>query len=197
MKREYPAPERLEADYGRNKQIPESYREVILKTLSFFPELRDTHILFRLVHDQEDAHGPEPSVMRLLIPTVKRNYTVNILDSATPPHEQALLRNLPHEAQMAAIAHELSIIVQFEKAGSLKAIRLLSRDKDKERELRRNADISVIERGLGFELYLHATYLRRIPGFLEIRKDIEVNSLNPNEILEALPPEQLHEVHRF
>jgi hypothetical protein len=55
----------------------------------------------------------------------------------------------------------------------------------------------VIERGLGFELYLHATYLRKIPGFMEIRKDIEVNSLNPHEILEALPPEQLQEVHRF
>jgi hypothetical protein len=197
MKREFPALEQLEAEQGRNKEIPDSYKEVILKTLLFFPELRDTHITFKPVYDHDDVHSPGPSVLRLLIPTIKRHYTVHILESAAPPHEQALLRNLPFEAQMAAIAHELSIIVQFENAGSLKAARLLKRGKAKERELRRNADISVIERGLGFELYLHASYLRRIPGFMELRKDIEVNSLNPHEILEALPPDQLQEVHRF
>ena len=197
MKREFPSLSQLEAEFGRNKLIPDNFREVILKTLSCFPELRETRIIFRMVHSENDAQGPEPSLIRLLIPTSKRNYTVNILDAASPPLDQALLKNLPFEAQMAAIAHELSIITQFEKAGSLKAIRLLSRGKTEERELRRKADISVIEHGLGFELYLHASYLRRIPGLLELRKDIDVNSLNPSEILEALPPEQLHEVHRF
>ena len=64
------------------------------------------------------------------------------------------------------------------------------------RKAEREADVLTIEHGLGFELYTFACYIRGIPGYVDERKQIDINHLHPNEILEALPPEQLQEIHR-
>jgi hypothetical protein len=197
MKREYPPLAQLTAEYGAHKEIPGDLREVILKALFHFPELRETRIEFRLTEQGEFPHETQPSVARLLVPGAKRGYTVSLLTRATSPTDQALILNLPYEAQVAAIAHELAHILQYESKGAGGAIRLSLQGGDAERTSERQADISVIEHGLGFELYTYAAFIRKIKGYLEARPDIDVNRLHPNEILEALPPDQLHELPRF
>ncbi len=195
MKKEYPPLSQLKAEYGRNKQIPENYQEVVLRSLFHFPQLRETTIDFIVTDNHEKRHSTEPSFGSVL-KGKKRSYTVRILEKKEGPEESALIKNLPYEAQMAAIAHELAHIVQFEK-GSSRHLKITLNKLDKRRERERQADILVIEHGLGFELYTYATYVRNIKGLIDENRDLDVNHLHPNEILEALPPDQLQEVHRF
>jgi hypothetical protein len=54
------------------------------------------------------------------------------------------------------------------------------------RKAERGADITAINRGFGEGLYAHAVYIRSIPGYLEMRPDINKYYLKPNEILELL-----------
>ena len=195
MKRKYPTVAELRGQFGDKKEIPAKYEEEILTALSHFPELRGVKIKFRLVHDQPQLFRTEPSRVSLLAPAGKRGYTVTITEQAAAALEPALMKNLPHEARIAAIAHELGHIVQYEKCKTFAALKMAVHGTD--RSVERESDICVIEHGLGFELYIHASYLSSVPGLLDVYRHADVNRLNPNEILEALPPDQLHDVHRF
>lgn len=132
-----------------------------------------------------------------MAPRGTRTYRVRILEEAEEPLKRILLHNLPHEARISAVAHELSHILQFESAKPFRAAWLNKKRRHMERELEREADVSVIEHGLGFELYTLASYTCSVPRLIEKYRHVDVNRLNPNEILEALPPDQLHDVHRF
>jgi hypothetical protein len=195
MSRKYKDIEELRSAYSANKEFPAEYEEEILLALAHFPELRDARIRFETVEKDEHPFSATASRNSMLGRSGKRNYIVHIARHSTLAPEEALMHHLPFEARVAAIAHELARIVQVEKKGGLKAIRLPAQGKSRKAE--RQADISVIEHGLGFELYTHASYLRTIPGLIEAYRHADINRLHPNEILEALPPEQLHEVHRF
>ena len=197
MKRNYPTGPELMNLHGHNKQIPAEYEEHIFLALHHFPELAQVRIKFRGAEQLEYPLKTTPSRISLLAPPGKRTYTISILTEAPEPMEKALLKNLPHEAKIAALAHELAHVVQFEKSGALQAVSMSLHTGNGYRELERGADIMVIEHGLGFELYTLASYLQKIPSLFETYRHADVNRLNPNEILEALPPDQLQEVHRF
>src|SRR5690606_15396856 len=144
MKRTYDSTEQLKSGYGINKRIPHAYEEVILKTLSHFPELRDTKINFELRTDKKRPHSTEPSFFSILPGMGKRSYTIHILEVAVAPEDKRLLKNLPYEARVAAIAHELAHVLQFEKSGAGKALKMVMHGRDSVRERERMADISVI-----------------------------------------------------
>jgi hypothetical protein len=192
MKKDYPPLAELKSEFGKNKTIPSQYEGSILRALSHYPELKETKIEFRLRTDHPVPYGTTPAVMSVLNPLAKRGYVISLLEKAQPPMEHVLFRNLPLEAQVAVIGHELGHVLQFEtgKASVLRTIISYATPRT-QRELERGADICCIEHGLGFELYTHAKFIRAIKGYLEERKEIDVNYLHPNEILETLPPEQL------
>jgi hypothetical protein len=195
MKRDYPVLEELRKEFGMNKVIPQKYEHVILKVLSHYPELRETTIEFRLKASHPVPHSTSVSFGSLLKLQVK--YVINLLEKAEPPFEQALFRNLPEGAQPGVIGHELGHVLLYKKMGPLSAFKkALSQPGMREKRSReRAADIIALEHGLGFELYTHAVYIRTIDGYMERRKDLEVCYLHPHEILEALPPDQLHAVN--
>jgi hypothetical protein len=188
MKRVYPTLPDLKKEAGDNKQIPEQYAGIILKALHHYPELKNTRITFRLKDRNHEPYRVAPSLLPL-----RKHYTVTLLEKAEPPTDMALFRHLPDEAKMGAIGHQLSRIVQFETKGFAPALKITNQGS---RKIEREADIITIEHGLGFELYTFACFVRAIPGYIEHRKELDINFLHPNEILEAMPPEQLQEVHR-
>jgi hypothetical protein len=190
MKKEYPSLDELRTKFAANKEIPQKYEEPILKALSHFPELEKVKIVFKTKDKHPVPYGTVP------VAGLRVSYEISILESADPPMEGALLKNLPETAQVGVIGHELSHVVQFEKGGMgpvVKAIVGYSSN-NAQREMERGADVLAIEHGLGFELYTHACFIRAIPGYVEQRKEIDINYLHPNEILEALPPDQLQEI---
>lgn len=192
MKKEYPPLTELKKGFAVNKVIPKVYEESILRALSHYPELKNTNIHFKL----KDKHPvPYNTVSSSLKALSKRKYIISILEKAEPPTEMALFKNLPEEARLGVIGHELGHIIEFSKKSLpsllFNAIKFSSPEETRKAE--RTADVHAIEHGLGFELYTHARYIRAIPGYTELRKDIDINYLHPNEILESLKPEELHE----
>lgn len=196
MKKDYPTLAQMQAEQA-HKVIPEEYQEPILTALHHFPELKETSIEFKFTDKTDLPHHTRPALASLLLPAGKRHYSVELLTLAEGPAEKALFKNLPFEAQIAVIAHELGHILQYEERRSGAALKKSIQNEDAERTSGREADICVIEHGLGFELYTYAVYLRSIKEYLDLRPDMDRNHLNPSEILEALPPDQLQSTPRF
>jgi hypothetical protein len=196
MKKEFPPSHQLKKAFSTNKIIPAKYEAVILKALSCYPELKKIPIEFRLRQKHPVPYGTTPVLTNVIMPQSKRKYIVSLLEKAPPPTEQALFKNLPEEAQLGVLGHELGHVLQFSERGVPSMIKsaLKSKNSSKIRHFEREADISAIEHGLGFELYTHARYIRAIPGYLEHRKDLDINYLHPHEILESLPAEKHNEI---
>jgi hypothetical protein len=192
MKRQYPSRQELKNEFGNHKEIPAQYEDVILKSLSHYPELKDVRITFKLRDNHSEPYEVVPSMKDAMV--LRKSYTVNLLEFAEEPAVNALFKNLPEEAQMGILGHLFAHIVQCEKKNIPSILKLATSSPG--RKMEREADVLTIEHGLGFELYTFACYIRGIPGYIEERKQFDVNHLHPNEILEALPPEQLQEIHR-
>lgn len=188
-KKEYPSIDRLRNEFGRNKKYPSEFEEVILKALSHYPELKEVNIEFRLKDSHAVPYGTSPAFSDVLRSPAKRRYVISLLDAADHPFKMALFRNLPEEAQRAVIGHELGHVVQFVQTNpaGLAGIALAYTNLKGRRKLERGADILAIEHGLGFELYVHAVFIRRIPGYVDKRKEIDTDYLKPQEILDTLP----------
>src|SRR4051794_22944838 len=97
----------LKKEVGLNKVIPSKYEKPILKALSAYPELKHIRIHFKLTSKHPVPYGTTPTFASLFRKAGKRIYYITILEEAQEPERSALFRNLPEEAQIAVIAHEL------------------------------------------------------------------------------------------
>jgi hypothetical protein len=187
-KTEYPAIAELRKKFGHKKEIPEQFEEVVLQALSHFPELKEVAISFRSSSGHPLPYGTDPVFSGIFRSGHKRKYVVTLLDEADLPERPALFKNLPHEAQRGVIGHELGhVIQQMRKSGlSILKKRLKHGGIASRREMEREADLIAIQHGLGFDLYVHATFIRKIPGYVQHRKEIETDFLKPQQILDTL-----------
>lgn len=187
-KKSYPPLSELRARYGKNKLIPQAYEEVILKTLSHFPELIDTRIRFVLHNRGEVPLETVASFGSMLVQGHRRSFTIMILEEAELPVRQVLLKNLPEEAKPGAIGHELGHVLRMINSGNGALMEhKFTRRALAKRKHERAADIATIEHGLGFELYVYADYIRKVPGYIQHNKEIDTYYLKPQEILDTLP----------
>lgn len=171
-----------------SKRIPGKYREIILHALSFYPELKNLRIIFRLKDYSFYPYSTRPSLASFFRKASGRNYIVTLREKAPPPLLQALFKNLPQKAKTGILGHELAHIVQYNslsKTGLIKtALGFFISSFRKKFEW--HADLLTIRHGLGNALYEHAAYIRSIPGYTEKRKAINKNYLHPAEILTLL-----------
>ena len=179
--------------FATNKTIPEKYREVILRALSYYPELKNVHIDFVLKRKHPVPYGTTPEIKSLLVPGKARKYIITLREEAREPVNSALFKNLPEDGQIAAIAHELGHVLQYERRSTLELLMfgLGYMGLLKKRKMERGADIQVIRHGLGQELYVHAVYIRNIKGYVEKRKEIDIYYLKPHEILQGLSEKEI------
>jgi hypothetical protein len=180
--------EALRKEFGINKKIPAKYEEPILLALSYYPELKQTHILFEPKKNYPVPYGTAPAPGSIFRKPAHRKYIISILEEHKPPTRWALMKHLPFAAKVGAFGHEMAHVVQynsFSRWALLKFLLLYTRESFR-RKVERAADASTIEHGLGKELYELATYLRRIPGYTQERKAINKNYLLPHEIVERI-----------
>jgi hypothetical protein len=181
--------ELLKKEFGRYKEIPPEYEEVILTALSHYPELKDTCIRFSLTDNHPVPYGTAPSIKTLLTKPSEREYTISILEEDDSPMFYALFKNLTFEARLGVMAHELAHIVQYNSCSRIELAEfmclyaLLPEFKQK---IEQAADLEAIIHGFGKELLEHAIYIRSIPGYAEQRKDLDTNYLLPAEIADYL-----------
>ena len=98
----------LQQEYGTNKTIPAQYKKQILIALSFFPELKNSRIEFRVLKTCKAPLTTVPSSSSIVKTPSNRNYIITIRNLQSKSLEPILFENLPYNAQIGVIGHPRS-----------------------------------------------------------------------------------------
>lgn len=144
----------LRKEFSANKIIPLVYETQILITLSYFPELKNTAIEFRLKKTNTPLSS-RPKFLGLLQSAKTRKYIITISESSNSKLEPILLKNLNFNAQIGVLGHELSHVSDYMTKGFSKMTNLLLIEIFSKRQVdlfERNTDLICINHGLGYQL---------------------------------------------
>jgi len=140
--------------YGKNKIFVDEFIEPALIALSYYPELKDVKIKFKYSKEATTmAARPVPFSL-----FSERRYVVLINNRKN--FKGILLENVPFNAQIGVIGHELAHIVDYNNYNLWGLLRIYFRYSDYKRKplYEKEIDKATIERGLGWQLYDWATY---------------------------------------
>ena len=107
----------LKKDFGRNKKYAPEYEKLVLPALSFFPQLKDYRITFK-VRNHGAPLSTRPSYGSIFRHARKREYMVFISSDTTSQWKEIQLNRIPVMAQLGIIGHELSHIIEFKEKNS-------------------------------------------------------------------------------
>lgn len=187
---------------GKNKKIPSQYEEQILIALSYFPELADTRIKFRFKH-VNTSFSTRPSILSVFKRNSHRKYIVTISDSSEVILVPLQLKNLPYNAQIGVLGHELTHASDFNTKNSFGLLRVafgnLS-DKFLDR-LERKTDSLCIAHGLGYQLLAWSSFIRNTmhtenwTGSVNIHKGpmLREKYMNPSTIKKKIALNNLYQ----
>jgi hypothetical protein len=180
----------LKKEFGNKKRYPPQFERQILIALSHYPELEHIPILFRI----RKRHTPattKVTVTGLFEAPETRHYVITISDSTEDMLMPLLFKNLPFNAQVGVIGHELGHVAdpstqslfQLLKHG----VRNISRKYVDRFEY--NTDAICIAHGLGYQLLEWSKYVRSTmktinwdgPDYAHRKKDRE-RYMNPETI---------------
>lgn len=158
----------LKKEFGKNKKMPSRYERQILYALSYFPELKNTKIEFRIKKSSGGIISTRPSIGSLLRKSNKRTYIVVINDSIAG-------RTLPSfsgadvNGQVGILGHEFCHIVDFnhQTGLSLMGLGVSHVSNGFMDRFEYKTDSMNIERGLGHQLLAWKQYLDK--GFAAMR----------------------------
>ena len=98
-----------------NKQIPAIIEENVLKALSFYPELKDTHISFIFKKNiKSSVMQAQPVLKSLLNKKENRRYRINISALFKLTHSAIPIHQIPDDIMIGWIGHELGHIMDYE-----------------------------------------------------------------------------------
>lgn len=152
--REFQQPARSQVDslmriYGNNKIFADEFIEPALIALSYYPELKDVHIEFKYTREATTmAARPDPFSL-----FSERKYRILINNQKN--FEGILLEDVPFNAQIGIIGHELAHIVDYHNHNLWGIVGITFRYLDNNRRalFEKEIDKATIERGLGWQLY--------------------------------------------
>src|SRR4051794_31834449 len=102
----------LQQAFGQKKVIPAQFREQILIALSYFPELKDIAIDFRIKHNRTPL-TTIPAATSVFKNSRERKYIITISDSSIDILSPILLKRFGFNAQVGVLGHELSHVSDF------------------------------------------------------------------------------------
>ncbi len=115
--------ESQQAQYGQNKQIPASIRQNVLKALSFYPELKETHISFIFKPSiKTSVMQAQPVYSTLLGRKKNRRYRINISLEFKLVQSHLPILTIPDEVMIGWIGHELGHILDYEGKSNMEMI---------------------------------------------------------------------------
>ena len=181
----------LDDSLRHNKEIPGEFERPILTALSYFPELRDTHIIFRI----KKAYTPlttKPNFTSVLKRKDHRTYIITISDETTDTLTRLLFQNLTFEEQVGVMGHELSHVVDFDSKNFPQSIgsgigHISKKYVDK---MEFNTDRICIMHGLGKYLEAYSVHVRqtmhvhnwRGVDFVNEKNETHERYMNPDTI---------------
>ena len=189
----------LISELGYRKELPEGFELQTLLALRHYPELKNTNIKF-IVKKAFIPLASRPSMISLLRKRDQRTYRVIISDESLPQMESVLLKNLPFNAQVAIIGHELAHAAEYETLNSyqLSAVGLLYFCGSYRAVMEKGTDTRTIEHGLGWQLLEYAEHVRKVSSSNERQIDfMDKFYMNPDEIRTMIDGADLyqHNIH--
>lgn len=157
-KRDLPKPSQKQVDslvmiYGENKEMLDEYIEILITALSYFPELKSTHIIFEY-SNEKTTMASRPS--RLLFPR-----TYKVLINKNKNFDGIPFDSIPWNAAVGIVGHELAHIVEYERLnlfGLIDRLLLYADERQGKPYFEKSIDLITINRGLGWQLYDWAKY---------------------------------------
>lgn len=152
----------LRKEYANKKRYPLEYEKQILIALSYYPELKDSPITFL----KKPNHSPGFTRVTwggLLEPSYKRHFRVVISDSTEEMLMPLIFKNVPFNAQIALLGHELAHVSDFSTWTILHIIKHVVNNVSA-RYIDRfeyNTDAICIAHGLGYQLLEWSRYVRK------------------------------------
>lgn len=179
--------DQLLREFGYKKKLAPGFELQCLLALSHFPELKDTPIDF-IVGPSYWPLSSRPQILSTLLPPLERKYLVLISSDSADFWEPILLKNTPFNEQVGIIAHELGHTVYYQDKTALQLISIAYKyeyDREFYLEFERDGDELAIRRGLGYQMYDYAWFVRK--AFGDSQEEIEHDKaggpyLNPQEI---------------
>lgn len=147
---------------GNHKIIAARYQHQILLALSYFPELKDTRIKFR-VKQTRTPLASRPSWASAFLPKKIRRYVITISDSSMKLLSPILLNKMDFNAQVGVLGHEISHVADFSSKHTLGLIRIAignfsSKFLDK---FEFKTDSICVAHGLGYQLLSWSKFVRQ------------------------------------
>jgi len=147
---------------GDHKTVPLGFEKAALIAYSAYPELRDIQIEMILTNSGAPMET-NFKFQTLFGPKSNRVYQILLNDSDQSLFEPILLKNLPFNAQVGILAHELGHVVYYKDLSTFQIAKwgimyLISSEFRATHE--RSTDLMPIYHGLGEQIYDYAYYIR-------------------------------------
>lgn len=144
----------LRNNFGKQKSIPKSFENQILIALSYFPELKNTKIKFRL-KNRTTPLATRPTFFGMFRSAKNRTYVITISEKSTNYLNAIVLKNIDYNAQIGVLGHELSHISDYLNKGFSEMFTVAINElfyKKKVDEFEFKTDLNCINHGLGYQL---------------------------------------------
>jgi hypothetical protein len=106
--------------YGLKKRIPEEIHFPVLKTLSFYPELKDTTIIFRYKKPNDKIiMSAQPVYKTMFRVLTERVYYVNISRTIKLGSNSLKVEELPEDVLIGWLGHELGHLMDYKERSIL------------------------------------------------------------------------------
>lgn len=177
----------LKIEFSVKKNIPALYKLEILKALSYYPELKDVEIQFK-VQKIKTTLNTRPTLGSLLFRRKsKRKYVIRIDESTATG--KVTLRDANFNAKIGVFGHEFYHIIDYSQKGFLGVFaRGIAYGSESSKEkFEKEIDSNTIKRGLGWQLYEWSNYvLNESNGTEEYKTFKRKIYLEPEEIKREL-----------
>ncbi|MEP6616513.1 MAG: hypothetical protein ABJA57_08040 [Ginsengibacter sp.] len=174
----------LQNEYGKNKHFVHAFELQSLIALSHYPELKNSRINFRLA-DKESMAKTTITFWSLFF----HNKHIVIYINKNPSTTGLAFSDLPFNAQVGAIAHELAHAADFKSKNLTGMVWWGVRytGKTSRIKIERNTDCCTIQHGMGWQLYDFTNAVTLSPAATTRYKLFkEKYYLSPGEIREQL-----------
>jgi len=150
-------------EFGKYKILIPQFALPTLVALSYFPELKNTHIKF-IYQPAISTLATKPTFPSVVLNGNNRTFVITISDSSTSQIQPVILPKMDFNAQIGIIGHELSHVADFKQRGLLSLASSGIGHMFSSRYIDRfefRTDSICIAHGLGYQLLAWSTFIRK------------------------------------
>lgn len=188
-----------QAQLGEGHDVLQPFEKAMAYALMAYPQLKDAKIEFRA----SSTSAPlESNFKWLSLFGAKENrvYRVYINTSKNSAFDPVLLENLPFNAQVGILAHELGHIAYYEQRSTWEILAFGIKyflDSDFRAQHEQSTDLMPVYQGLGWQIYEYAYYVRKSPAckplYEEFGKEfVDKYYLSDERLLDSLMGHELY-----